>query len=264
MTFEDPSLLEKLLADRATGDLESAEHRELAKLLLDEGDDVSLDLAAAALDIGLAAEEEAMPLALAEKVSETAKAFLPEPDAPAVRAPKPRVVPRKASPIRTTLGVVGWLAAAASIVFAVYVWRDNQPTPIPDPQAQRELLLSDAADAVSLTWTATEDPAASSAQGDVLWSNERQKGFMRIQGLQANNPDQNQYQLWIFDGTRENPVDGGVFNIPEGATEVIIPIDAKLLVDSPQLFAITVEKPGGVVVSKRERIVLVADPTKAG
>ena len=37
-----------------------------------------------------------------------------------------------------------------------------------------------------------------------------------------------------------------------------MPIDAKLDVGSAGLFAVTVEKPGGVVVSGRERIVAVA------
>ena len=44
---------------------------------------------------------------------------------------------------------------------------------------------------------------------------------------------------------------------------MIIPITAKLSVDEPVLFAVTIEKPGGVVVSKRERIVVTAAP-KAG
>jgi len=40
--------------------------------------------------------------------------------------------------------------------------------------------------------------------------------------------------------------------------EVVVAIDAKLRVREPTLFAITIEKPGGVVVSRRERLVLVA------
>ena len=50
-------------------------------------------------------------------------------------------------------------------------------------------------------------------------------------------------------------------DIPAGATEVVVPIDAKVAVGEPYLFAITVEPPGGVVVSSRERIALVAQPT---
>ncbi|MBK6751223.1 MAG: hypothetical protein IPG67_14780 [Acidobacteria bacterium] len=36
--------------------------------------------------------------------------------------------------------------------------------------------------------------------------------------------------------------------------DVIIPIDAKLKAKNPAMFAITVEKPGGVVVSDRKKI----------
>lgn len=87
---------------------------------------------------------------------------------------------------------------------------------------------------------------------------------MRFKGLVANDPQVFQYQLWIFDAQRDerHPVDGGVFDVPPGADEVIVPIHAKLPVGQPVLFAITVEKPGGVVVSDRERIALVAKPNQ--
>ena len=45
-----------------------------------------------------------------------------------------------------------------------------------------------------------------------------------------------------------------------GSGELIVPITTKLHVDQPVLFAVTIEKPGGVVVSKRERIVVTAAP----
>jgi hypothetical protein len=43
--------------------------------------------------------------------------------------------------------------------------------------------------------------------------------------------------------------------------EVVVPIAAKLHVDHATLFAVTVERPGGVVVSKRERVVVTAKPS---
>ena len=49
---------------------------------------------------------------------------------------------------------------------------------------------------------------------------------------------------------------------PDG--EVVVKISPKLYVHEPVLFAVTVEAPGGVVVSKRERIVVTAAPPKAG
>ena len=85
---------------------------------------------------------------------------------------------------------------------------------------------------------------------------------MGISGLQPNAPDTSSYQLWIFDEARDErfPVDGGVFNVPPGSGEIIVPIRPTLDVSRPVLFAVTVERPGGVMVSSRERIALVADP----
>jgi anti-sigma-K factor RskA len=86
--------------------------------------------------------------------------------------------------------------------------------------------------------------------GDVVWSDSEQAGYMRLSGLVANNADSAQYQLWIVDPDRdERPVDGGVFDVPAGVDEVIIPIDSKLDISAPAAFAITLEQPGGVVVS---------------
>jgi hypothetical protein len=45
-----------------------------------------------------------------------------------------------------------------------------------------------------------------------------------------------------------------------GDVETLVPIKARLPVGQPVLFAITVEAAGGVVVSSRERIALVAQP----
>jgi anti-sigma-K factor RskA len=82
---------------------------------------------------------------------------------------------------------------------------------------------------------------------------------MRFGGVAPNDPTEQQYQLWIFDATRPEatPVDGGVFDIGESG-EVIVPINAKLPVREAAAFAITVEQPGGVVVSDRSRLALLA------
>jgi anti-sigma-K factor RskA len=83
---------------------------------------------------------------------------------------------------------------------------------------------------------------------------------MRFVGLTPNVGRRWQYQLWIFDRTRDQryPVDGGVFDVPPGAGEVLVPISAKVRVTEATMFAVTVEAPGGVVVSTRERLALIA------
>lgn len=81
---------------------------------------------------------------------------------------------------------------------------------------------------------------------------------MSIRGLPINDASKEQYQLWIIDPSRDDkPVDGGVFDITSDG-ESIVAIQAKLRVDKPTVFAITVEKPGGVVVSDQKRLPLLA------
>jgi anti-sigma-K factor RskA len=95
----------------------------------------------------------------------------------------------------------------------------------------------------------------------VVWSSSQQEGYMRFENLAPNDPAKNQYQLWIFDPTRADweakPVDGGVFDVAPDGTSVV-PIDPKLDVRETALFAVTLEVPGGVVVSEREHLVLTA------
>ena len=54
-------------------------------------------------------------------------------------------------------------------------------------------------------------------------------------------------------------MDGGVFDMPPGGEAAEVPIRAKLAVAEPTLFAVTVERPGGVVVSSRERTATIAE-----
>jgi anti-sigma-K factor RskA len=124
----------------------------------------------------------------------------------------------------------------------------------------REALLAASPTSLVLPWQTTEDAAAVGASGDMLWSADAQRGVMRISGLAANDPSRLQYQLWIFDATRDerSPVDGGVFDVPAGVSEVLVPVQPRVPVGDATLFAVTVERPGGVVVSDRERIVLLA------
>jgi anti-sigma-K factor RskA len=185
---------------------------------------------------------------------------------PAAEAP-PAAAPRAAAPAATAR--YGWYAAAASLLIALAAWFPRFETeapavlveaPAPSVAEQREALLAAAPTALTEEWTRTEDPASAAVQGDVVWDESTQTGYMRFSGLPANDPSQSQYQLWIFDGTRDDryPVDGGVFDVPAGATEVVVPIQATLPVRKAALFAVTVEAPGGVMVSSRERIVALA------
>lgn len=132
------------------------------------------------------------------------------------------------------------------------------PDPVLPPLDQRYAALAQQPDTVTASWGFNSDggdPAYANAKGEVIWNAEEQTGYMKLAGLPVNDPTEIQYQLWIVDGSRDttientNRVDGGVFDITaEG--EVIVPINAKLLARNAAAFAITVERPGGVVESK--------------
>lgn len=301
--MQNPRLVE-LLVQRAVDGLNSSERAELKQLLSEEKyvDAGRFEYTAAALllagDVENHATEE-MPYSLRERLMDQADTFA----ATSMSAPprqssgQPRVIsiagrsrtPTAAPAVSTPStsqsaqrpsrkpaqwqSKVGWFAAAASVLIALAGWwprmqTDGDPmvqTPVASTlEQEREELLAQQG-VLRQTWQTTQDPAASGVTGDVVWDPRSQNGYLRFRGLQANNSNELQYQLWIFDGTRDEryPVDGGVFDIPPGQSEVIIPITAKLAIRKPEAFAVTIEKPGGSVVSSRDRIVVLA-PVAAG
>ena len=104
------------------------------------------------------------------------------------------------------------------------------------------------------------DPDAARLTGDVVFDPVTQRGYLRFRNLPANDPRRGQYQLWIVDGTRTQPppVDGGVFDVPAAGGEVLIPFQPRLPVGRAAAFVITLERPGGVVVSGQERVLAIA------
>lgn len=298
--MQNPRLVE-LLVRRAVDGLNSSERAEL-KQLLSQGEYVDagrFEYTAASLllagDVESHAPEE-MPDSLRERLmaqadtvaasmSPASRQSTAQPRvisiagrsrsttaAPAVGAPETSSQ-RPARKPSSWQDKVGWLAAAASVLIAVAGWwprlqTDGDPmveAPLASTlEQEREKLLAQQG-VVQRTWQTTQDPAAGGVTGDVVWDPRTQNGYLRFRGLQANNADEQQYQLWIFDGTRDEryPVDGGVFDIPPGQSEVIVPITAKLEIRDPAMFAVTIEKPGGSVVSSRDRIVVLA-PVAAG
>jgi hypothetical protein len=156
------------------------------------------------------------------------------------------------------VSAAGWIAAT---LLAIAAWTRSFDDPTADPARRRDSLMADASDLVRAQWQSSADPLAGGLSGDVVWSRARQEGYMTFRGLAPNDPKQAQYQLWIFDSTRDEweakPVDGGVFDVELGA-EVVVPMVAKLEVREAALFALTLEAPGGVVVSKREHLLATA------
>jgi anti-sigma-K factor RskA len=274
----DRTRIEELLADRATGDLSPSDAVELSELLREhpELDGDAYERTAGELAAGLAGlDPDTLPGELADRLVRDGEAFFtPAASRGGISGGRPPVrmepVGKSEEPVGKSarapwVAWSGWIvAAAASIAWLVALENRAaivEPMVTPTVADVRSDLIERAANVFD--WTATEDPAASGASGDVVWSDAAQTGVMRIAGLAANDPRVTQYQLWVFDEERDErfPVDGGVFDIPAGQGEVLVPIRVAVPVTKAELFAITVEKPGGVVVSDRERIVLVAQAT---
>ncbi|MFV8750112.1 anti-sigma factor [Nannocystaceae bacterium ST9] len=160
-----------------------------------------------------------------------------------------------------TANIAAYASAIAAVIvlgIAIYLFTQRDRGAEDDLEAI-QAQLEGAGDKLEWSFAAQADPAVGeSAGGSVVWSSDLQAGVMTLRGLAINEPTDAQYQLWIIDETREGaPVDGGVFDVT-GEGDVTIPIDAKLLVGRPKAFAITVERPGGVVVSAQERVVMLA------
>jgi len=260
---------------------EQNELNELAKLFPEIRSDNSLELAVSA--IGMTnLEIEPLPGHLRSKILSDANGFFASNEPAKVLPFQPQLREVKLEnqgeeiqknfefePKRPLMQWLGWaFAAAACVALGFSLWANLQkpatveivkevPPKVLPVSEQYNNLLSSAKDIQKTTWT---NPANDKdVLGEVVWSDSEQKGFMKFKGLAANEVSKETYQLWIFDETQDEktPVDGGVFDV-KGSGEVLIPIDAKLKVQKPTLFAITVEKPGGVVVSKREKLVAIA------
>jgi len=291
MTEKERQRMLELLADQAAfglNDEESAELRMYMNQFPEWEDDNSFDLTAAAIGLAHLNATEPLPENLHKRLAIDAEQFFDS-------TKKARELLSSASKSEETVGGftpqnvgdeiiaetkspfwqwLGWaVAAAACIALAVNLSLtrfQKQPeivqepktiqTPTPELTAvqKREQFLASAADKIQTIWTEAK-PKGGEISGDVVWSNTKQEGYLRLRGLPANDPNKETYQLWIVDETQneKTPVSGGVFDV-QGNGEIIVPIDAQLKVIKPKLFAITKEKPGGVVVSSPEKIIAIA------
>jgi anti-sigma-K factor RskA len=277
MSEQEKEKMLELLSGQAFSDLSEAEIKELAELekLFPELElEDSFEIAASAVSLTNLDASEPMPAHLQAKIlADAEKYFAPD----EVSATETREEYQKTfafEPKRSPWQWLGWVVAAfACVALAVNVWTTrNQPreiagnpTPTPAPTVtpqkltpaqEREQLLS-SGDAVQTALTNPKNP--SEVLGDVAWSDAAQKGFVRLRGVPVNDAAREQYQLWIFASNQnpKTPIDGGVFDVSENG-EVIIPIDAKIKVQKPSLFAVTAEKPGGVVVSEQKKVMAIA------
>lgn len=250
----DDDVLLDLLAKRATEGLTREEEAQLDALLA-KHPDVSADAfdGTVATLTSAAKPRESMPAALRARVLAQAQAASAAPVATVTTITR-----------RSRAWSSGWWAAAACFVLAVAGWwprlvsTPGLPPAAPADAAEAREALAARQNVLRVQLAAGPGAAGAPLAGDVIFDPVTQTGYLRFRGIPANDPRLAQYQLWIADGARAQPepVDGGVFDVPSADAngDVIIPFRAKLAVGSAAAFVITQEQPGGVVVSRQERV----------
>lgn len=259
---EEVDRILELLTEKLERDLSRDEMKELKDLLSNhpEWGEQDLEEALCAAEIAYLEKIEPAPTAVKQMLYLSADQFNSTKAASNVadlRVVKSKKTPESKLPSEW-LSWSGWMVAAAMILVTIALVTTEPSEELrPASQEARQSLLAQEG-VKQWSWSTTEDELAEGVTGDVVWSDQRQEGYMHFKGLAQNDPTKNQYQLWIFDKNRSDkyPVDGGVFNIENN--EAFVPIKSKIKVNEATLFAVTLEKPGGVVVSDRERLIVLA------
>jgi len=263
--------VDEILADIALFGIESTERAETPIDRAGSGAADEFESLAALVMVAGIAPAEPLPTGWMDRLSDRFDAECgAEPTARTAAAAVPStqssVVPfqtgqRSNGSMRLLMTFVGAIAAAFVIGVAIGRWTGVEPASVAvvaESLADRYRELSQLADTTRVDWKPNADGEIS---GFVVWNDRLQTGFMAFDSLPVNDPRIEQYQLWIFDAARddERPVDGGVFDFAfdrlvqvDGRT--LVPVDAKLPIERAKMFALTIEAPGGVVVSGRERL----------
>ncbi len=250
---------EELEAGRILGDLDAGEIKEWELLSKDPRckRDFSLELTAAAIESEfLQSRQSEIPENLKEKIRTSIAEFTAPAPVNVVGFPAWR---RILSASQFAWGIAAMLALLLVAKTFFQEPQSVQPAPLAGvalpPTEARNQLMRKAGDLKESDFGGLADYGKMT--GKVIWSDALQEGYMTLTNLPVNDPAVKQYQLWIVDPKRdEKPVDGGVFDIPSTGT-VVIPIRNPVSVNNPKAFVITMEQPGGVVVSKQQDVVAI-------
>lgn len=270
-----------LIIKKATVGLDPSEQQQLATDPETDREALRIESAAAAFHLALTSEEltDSMPSSLQDRLEQDAKVFFSQEAAAAPSAVNEAVQETSSSSTAARTpkrpdGQVGSLVTRREVVAMVIaavcllmVFTGLNPLTF-NPNATKtpterlaSLRSSPPSDLLDLEFAGVHQ---SEASGRVIWSDDKQEGYMLLKGLRDNDPNVSQYQLWIFDTDKAQkyPVDGGVFDYAKTQAndqgEVLIPIDARIPVKKAVQFAVTEEIPGGVVVSERKKIPVLA------
>ncbi len=262
---DNHSSFQELLAGYVLGDLSESELPP-ANRVLDTTNTATLqelEQVAAIASLTFISDSESyepMPAAIRETITADGHVYVKQQSQMEAVAPTKQLTAAPVKPSVQLREAVAWLACLAASFMAIIVWQSSTtPSRVEtNPAVARREMITSEADLIQTSWADGKTPLNPQVMGDVVWSNASQTGYMRFVNLPINDPTIEQYQLWIIDPSRDDePIDGGVFDITS-TNESIVAIQAKLKVNQPTAFAVTIEKPGGVVVSSQERLPLLA------
>ncbi len=287
MNDNNEEMMLDLLYKRAVYGLNEEETQQLKEFESGTSDLRSFELTAAAIGMIGLNPDSALPAGLQARILADADEYFssrktPDPTPAAFGAPVRDPAPVESTTRSSFWPWLGWaVAAAACVALALNLYWTRtptevveNPTPMPTqivenptptpggnlvPIEQRQRLLDSSAQVIVVKWGKGYVKEIGNVTGDVVWSDAQQAGYVRLNGLPVNDPNKETYQLWIFEESQDpkTPIDGGTFNI-SSVGEATIPIYAHLKVVNPKKFAVTIEKPGGVVVSKQEKVAAIA------
>lgn len=247
----------ELLTIQATTGLSFREQVELNQLLDEAGqiDDLSLELAAASLDLARISPGElsSLPGSLSADLTQAGRRWAADRSRLTDAISPSGSVPGTRPGLRLSLWIPWAIAASCALVAATALLRVS-PSPSPRPA----VAVASAPDVFRAEWSAWDNPEIPGVKGYVHWSDQLQRGVMHFSGLPANDPRSSQYQLWIIDerGLSQR-INGAIFNsTPDG--ELDVEIAPSIAVRNAAAFAVTIEQPGGTWVSDMTRRVVIA------
>ncbi|HFC91394.1 MAG TPA: anti-sigma factor [Leucothrix mucor] len=121
---------------------------------------------------------------------------------------------------------------------------------------QRDSLLNES-DILQSNWLKTLNPLAKKIQGDLVWSNQQQKGYMRFANLPELS-EQQVYHLWIYDleYSLKAPISATKFQAdPHVRKEFVVEVVAEKVVKKPYKFVLKLE-----MDAQPDQILLLAQP----
>lgn len=125
------------------------------------------------------------------------------------------------------------------------------------PLVQQRNILLQQNDLLQSNWLKTLNPLAKKIQGDLIWSNQQQKGFMRFANLPKLSTQQI-YHLWVYDlkHSVKEPISATRFQAdPHIKKEYLVEILPEQKVEKPYKFVLKLE-----THDQADQILLLAQP----